>query len=79
MNISNKIRIIRKAFCCTVEQFAEKMNVSRQTIHQWEAGKTYPIIEKIQLLSKIFEIPVSALVDDEYDLVIRIDIKKRTK
>lgn len=36
---------------------AKKMNVSRQTIVNWEKGKIVPRIPEIEMLSRIYSIP----------------------
>lgn len=41
---------------------AEYLKVSRQSISQWENGKTYPDIDNIVLLSKLYKISVDELL-----------------
>ena len=38
MNLAEKILELRKANGMSMEQLAEKMNVSRQSISKWESG-----------------------------------------
>ena len=52
-----------KKFCYYVkkdglsqENLAEKLNVTRQTISNWESGQTTPDILQAKQLSKIFKI-----------------------
>lgn len=51
------------------EALAKKMYVSRQTISNWETGKTYPDIQNLVLLSNIYQIKVDDLVKDDIDLM----------
>lgn len=46
----------------TQEQLAEKMGVSRQTISKWEAGTTYPEMEKLLLLCDLFSCSMDTLM-----------------
>ena len=39
MNIGEKLKLRRKKAGFTQEQVAEKMNITRQTLSNWEVGK----------------------------------------
>lgn len=41
----------------TQEQVAEKMNVSKQTIINWEKGRVVPGVPEITMLSEIYGMP----------------------
>lgn len=41
----------------TQEEVARKMQVSKQTIINWEKGKVIPKIPEIEMLSRIYNIP----------------------
>ncbi|HEU5140212.1 MAG TPA: helix-turn-helix domain-containing protein [Bacillales bacterium] len=56
MNIGEKLQLRRKKAGFTQEQIAEKMNITRQTLSNWEVGKNYPDIETIIRLSHIYEL-----------------------
>ncbi len=55
MNLGNNISSLRKAKGHSQESLAEKLNVSRQTISNWEQGQTSPNPEQLLLLSKVLE------------------------
>ena len=44
----------RKQKSMTQEQLAEQLEVSRQTVSKWEAGASYPEMEKILQLCDTF-------------------------
>ena len=44
MDIGVKIKDARLASNLTQEQVAEALGISRQTVSNWENGKTYPIL-----------------------------------
>ena len=71
MDIGNKILELRKKNNFSQEQLAEKMKVARQTISKWELGETSPDIKQAKELSKIFNVSLDELVDNDIkDLVI---------
>ncbi len=41
----------------TQEDVAKKMNVTKQTIINWEKGRIIPGIPEIEMLSRIYDIP----------------------
>lgn len=63
--IGNKILELRKLKNLSQEQLAEKMDVTRQTISKWELGETSPDIEQSKKLSKIFEISLDDLTNND--------------
>lgn len=62
MKIGNKINQLRKLSGMTQEQLAEKLNVSRQTISKWESGNTFPDLESVVKLSKMFHVSLEDLL-----------------
>ena len=71
MEIGHKILELRKKNNLSQEQLAEKMKVARQTISKWELGETSPDIKQAKELSKIFNVSLDVLVDNDIkDLVI---------
>lgn len=65
MELGNKILELRKKNNLSQEQLAEKMNVTRQTISKWELGETSPDIKQGKELSKIFNVSLDELVDNQ--------------
>ena len=52
MQLGNNIQTLRKRKGLSQEKLAEKINVTRQTISNWELGETAPNPEQLILLSK---------------------------
>lgn len=48
------IAIERKRLGISQLQLAERMGVSRQTIHRWESGKSKPPASAVFMMSSIF-------------------------
>ena len=65
MSISKKIQQLRKKNGFSQEQLAEKLDVSRQAISKWENGTSFPDLEKLVLISELFQISTDYLVKDE--------------
>ena len=64
MDINNKIYELRKKHNYSQEQLAEKLNVTRQTISKWELNETSPDINQSKKLSKIFNISLDELTNN---------------
>ena len=47
------------------EQLGEKINVTRQTISNWELGETQPNPEQLKLLSKELKVSIDELLDND--------------
>lgn len=67
MEIGKKLKEARLNKDLTQEVIAEKLNVSRQTISNWENEKTYPDIISVIELSNLYSISLDDLLkgDDE--------------
>ena len=68
MSISVKIQQLRKRNGLSQEQLAEKLEVSRQAVSKWESGTSFPDIEKLVLISELFEVSTDYLIKDEETL-----------
>lgn len=80
MNIDKKIIEIRKNNNLTQEELAERLNVSRQTVSNWENRKCYPDIETLIIISNKFNISLDHLLKDNYLMVKEFDRKiKRSR
>lgn len=70
MNLGKKIAELRKKNNFSQEELAEKVGVARQTISKWEIGDTTPDINQVKIISKIFNISIDELVDNDINNVI---------
>jgi len=62
MKIEMKLKDARIQAGLTQEQVAEKIMVSRQTISNWENGKSLPDIVSIMSLSDLYQISIDELL-----------------
>ena len=69
MNISNQIKNYRKQKNLSQEELAEKIYVSRQTISNWETGRSYPDVHNLLLLSTLYEISIDELIKGDVEIM----------
>ena len=67
MKLSDKIIKHRKMKGWSQEEFAEKMNVSRQAISRWENGTALPDAQNLLQISKLFGVSADYLLNDDYE------------
>lgn len=65
MTLGGKIRDARKRCGLSQEQLAEKLCVSRSAIAKWETDKGLPDIGNLKILSRLLNVSVDHLLDDE--------------
>lgn len=65
MDFGERIKSIRKKENLTQEQFAVKLNVSRQAVSNWENNKNLPDIGMLILMSNVFEVSLDELIKGE--------------
>ena len=68
MELSKKVKALRKKQGLSQLELAEKIFVSRQAISGWEAGTSRPSTENLQCLSKLYAVPLEVLLDDKQEL-----------
>lgn len=65
MKLGENILKLRKENKLSQEELAEKVGVTRQTISNWELGETEPTPKQLKILSKIFNISIDKLLDND--------------
>ena len=78
MEINKNILKIRKENKLTQDDLAEKYFVTRQTISNWENGKSYPDLETIVKISDDFKISLDVLLKEDNKIVKDISKKQKT-
>lgn len=64
MELSQKLKVLRKKKGLSQLELAEVLHVSRQAITGWEAGTSRPSTENLQSLSQLYNVPMEILLDD---------------
>ena len=77
MDFDKKIIELRKQNNLTQEDLAEKLNVSRQTVSNWETSKCYPDIETLVIISNKFNVSLDVLIKENVKMIKDIDKKVR--
>lgn len=65
MELPQQIKKYRQQLSFSQEELADRIYVSRQTISNWETGKSYPDIHSIILLSQLFEVTLDELIQGD--------------
>ena len=69
MELNEQIKKYRTEMNISQEELAEKIYVTRQSISNWENGKTYPDIHSLLLLSSLFGISLDQLVKGDIEIM----------
>lgn len=69
MEIGAQIKKYREAQGLSQEALAEKIFVTRQTISNWETGKSYPDVHSLMLLGGVFNVSLDQLVKEDIDIM----------
>ena len=73
MKFGDNLRKIRKSKKMSQEQLAEKMNVTRQSVSKWENGESYPEMNNIFELCKVFNCKLNELVYPDMSDISSLD------
>ncbi len=76
MSFSEKLQALRKANKMSQEKLADLLDVTRQSVSKWESGQTYPEMDKLLAMCKIFKCSLDDLTNDEIT-DIKIGEKKK--
>lgn len=73
MEIEKRLKDARANAGLTQEQVAEKIMVSRQTISNWENGKSLPDIISIMNLSDLYQISIDELLKGDKRMKAKLE------
>ena len=62
MDFGSQIKDLRKEQKLTQEQFAEKLNITRQAVSNWENNRNLPDIEMLIQMSTVFHVSLEQLI-----------------
>lgn len=69
MEIGERLKLRRNELGLTQDQVAEKLGITRQTMSNWENGRSYPDIERIVRLSDIYQLSLDELLKGDDQMV----------
>ena len=73
MEIGKKLKNARIEAGLTQEKAAEKIDVSRQTISNWENEKSYPDIISVIALSDLYSVSLDELLKGDQDMAEHLE------
>lgn len=79
MELNKQIKKYRTMMNLSQEELAEKVYVTRQTISNWETGKSYPDIHSLLLLSSLFNVSLDQLIKGDLEMMRETVSKKEIK
>lgn len=80
MKFNEKLQKLRKENKMSQEQLADLLDVSRQAVSKWESGTTYPEMDKLLMLCKIFKCTLDELTNDNIsDITVEEKEEKKKK
>ena len=73
MKFGENLKNLRKQKKLSQEKLAEKVGVSRQSVSKWEVGESYPEMNNILKLCKIFNCKINDLVHEDLTDIDSLD------
>lgn len=70
MSFGHKLVELRKSNGLSQEKVAEYLDVTRQTISNWETNQAMPTIDKAKDLSKLFNVSLDELVENDISSIM---------
>ena len=65
MKFATNLQKLRKKENMSQEALAEKLDVTRQSVSKWESGTSYPEMDKLIAICKIFSVDMDTLVNGD--------------
>lgn len=72
MELGAHIKEHRKELGLSQDDLAAEIYVSRQTISNWEVGRTYPDVQSLLLLSNVFGVTVDSLIKGDVENMAQV-------
>ena len=79
MTIGEQLSQARKRQSLTQQQVADSIHVARQTISNWEVGRSYPDIASLIVLSDLFQLSLDELVKEDKQMVTNLRLKEEER
>lgn len=69
MNVGQRLKIRRNELGFTQDYVAAELGITRQTMSNWENGRSYPDIERIIRLSELYNLSLDELLKGDREMV----------
>ena len=68
MTLQEKLTTLRKQKGLSQDALADKLYVSRQAVYKWESGQATPDIDKLRVLSSLYNVSIDNLLNDKEEI-----------
>lgn len=65
MELAHQVRRFRQERGLSQDELADAVFVTRQTVSNWENDKTYPDVQSLVLLSRLFDVSIDELIQGD--------------
>ena len=79
MEFHEKLQHLRKQKGLTQEELANALFVSRAAVSKWESGRSYPGIDSLKAISKLFSVTIDELLSGEQILNLAAEEQAQTR
>lgn len=76
MTFGKTLKERRSQLDLTQEEVAKKLYISRQTISNWENGKSYPDLDMLIKISDVYHVSIDSLLKGDQELKKSLDTQK---
>ena len=76
MELAKQIKLHRQQAQMSQEELADRVYVSRQTVSNWETGKSCPDVSSLLLLSEVFHVSLDILIKGDMDMMKEAILKE---
>ena len=73
MEIGEKLRNCRNSAGITQEECAERLGVSRQTVSNWETGRSYPDVRSCLALGDLYQVTLDELLKEDTRMIAHLE------
>lgn len=67
-NFSKNLKVLREASCMKLKEIYEQTGITRETIRDYEKGRTYPTLCNLVKLAGLFGVSLDEIVFYELEL-----------
>lgn len=76
MTFGKTLKERRSQLDLTQQEVAKKLYISRQTISNWENGKSYPDLDMLIKISDVYQVSIDSLLKGDQELKKSLDTQK---
>ena len=77
MTLGNNLLRIREEHGLTQQEFGQLVHVTRQTVSNWENGKSYPDLQSLIIISDRYGVSLDLLLKEDLEMVRRMDWERK--